>query len=393
MDVLISGLGVAGPTLAYWLRRGGFNPTIVEEAPAPRNGGYVIDFWGVGFDIAEKMGLIPDLMERGYIVQEVRMVGADGRKVGGFDAKVFSRATGGRYVSLPRGELSAALQNTIGDVEVIFADSIAALRESADSVEVTFERAPARRFDLVVGCDGLHSRVRNLTFGQEDPFETYLGYKVAAFETSGYRPREEDVYVTYGLPGRQAARFAMKDDKTLMFFVFAEEAAAQVPAHELAAQKAALHAHFDGTGWESGAIMDALDRTDSLYFDRVSQIRMPAWTRGRVALVGDAAYCPSLLAGEGSALAMAGAYVLAGELARAGGNHAKAFARYDEVLRDFITGKQDAAKGFAGSFAPRTALGLAFRNLVTHAFDIPFVADLFLGNSVRDDITLPDYAI
>jgi 2-polyprenyl-6-methoxyphenol hydroxylase-like FAD-dependent oxidoreductase len=203
-SVLISGIGVAGPTLAYWLRRRGFRPTLVERAPKLRTGGCIIDFWGVGYDIAERMGLLCDLQERGYDVEELRLVDGHGRRVGGFGVGAFRSLTGGHYVSLLRGDLAALIYEKIeGRCECLFGDSVTGIEQREDSVGVTFCRAPARRFDLVVGADGLHSAVRELAFGPEDRFEKYLGYTVAAFTVDGYRPKDENVYISYSAPGKR----------------------------------------------------------------------------------------------------------------------------------------------------------------------------------------------
>jgi 2-polyprenyl-6-methoxyphenol hydroxylase-like FAD-dependent oxidoreductase len=183
-------------------------------------------------------------------------------------------------------------------------------------------------------------------------------------------------------------RVSLRDDKVLILFVFAGD---EVLMHELAAQKALLRKEFGGSGWECPHILAALDKADDLYFDRVSQIRMPRWSRGRIALVGDAAYCVSLVAGQGSALAMIGAYVLAGELAKADGRYEEAFANYERVLRDFINRKQQGAERFASAFAPKTSLGLRFRNLVINAAAIPGVARLTFGRDIIDSLRLPDY--
>ena len=391
-SILISGIGIAGPTLAWWLLKYGFDVTLVEKAPALRAGGYVIDFWGVGYDVAERMGLEPDLGREGYTVSELRMVDDKGLQVGGFDASLFARLTGGRYVSLQRGDLARLIfQRIEGRCETIFGDSIARLDPDADGVTVSFDKGPERRFGLVIGADGLHSRVRRLVFGPEEQFEHPLGYAVAAFEITGYRPRDESVYVSYMVPGRQIARFAMRDDTTLILAVFADPARQWPEAHDLAAQKALIAAAFGGQGWECDAIIAALDRCSDIYFDRVSQIRMPKWSSGRVCLVGDAAFSPSLMAGQGSALAMAAAYVLAGEIAAAAGRPDVAFGRYEQVLKDFITGKQKAAEGFAASFAPRTRFGITLARLLTRAFGLPFVAEMSLGRSLIDGLELPDY--
>jgi 2-polyprenyl-6-methoxyphenol hydroxylase-like FAD-dependent oxidoreductase len=393
MRILISGAGIAGPTLAYWLVRHGFEVTLVEKAPALRTGGYIIDFWGAGFDVADRMGIVPELVERGYRVQEVRVVGDDGRRVSGFDASVFDRFTAGRFTSLPRGELAATIYARIErEVETLFGDSIRALTGHGDRVHVELASGAARDFDLVIGADGLHSEVRALAFGPESAFERYLGYSVAAFESAGYRPRDEDVYIMHTEVGRQIGRFSMRGDRTMFLFVFADPAGAGEELHDPAAQKARLRRRFADSRWrETRAILERLDACDSLYFDRVSQIRLDAWSQGRVALVGDAAFCVSLLAGQGSALAMVSAYVLAGELHAAAGNHEVAFARYRERLAPMIAEKQRAAVRFAGSFAPRSTLQLFLRNQVMKLLSIGVVARAAIGRGLRDTIELPAY--
>jgi 2-polyprenyl-6-methoxyphenol hydroxylase-like FAD-dependent oxidoreductase len=391
-SVLISGIGIAGPTLAYWLKEYGFAPTLVELAPALRAGGYAIDFWGLGYEIAGRMGLLPEIDRVGYHVRELRIVEDRGRRVTGFGTSVFEELTGGRFVTLARSDLSRLIFREIeGSSEILFGDTIVDLREEADGVWVTFGRAGERRFDLVIGADGLHSKVRNLVFGPEDRFETHLGYTVAAFEVARYRPRDEDVYVIYGLPGRQIGRLALHDDRTLFLFVFTGHYDPPSDPHDTTAQKAIVRERFQDGGWECREILAALDQSSELYFDRVSQIRMETWSRGRVALVGDAAFCVSLVAGQGSALAMTSAYVLAGELARAEGRHGEAFRRYEGLLRSFLATKQRGAERFASSFVPRTRWGLYVRNLVLKAFRIPFVSRLAMGRDIRDRLELPEY--
>jgi len=244
--VLIAGAGIAGPTLAFWLKTAGFAPTLFECAPTLRTGGYVIDFWGLGYDIAERMGLLQDIHCIGYHVREMRIVDDRGEYVAGFAARVFEELTGGRYVTLPRSDLSRLLFEKIkGDTEVIFGDEIIGLEEQTDDVQVAFRYSSERRFDLVVGADGLHSKVRALVFGPQDRFEKQLGYAVAAFEVRGYRPRDEDVYLMYGQPGRMLGRFTLHDDRTLFLFVFT---AGSLPV-TLDLQKAMLRERYrDGSG-------------------------------------------------------------------------------------------------------------------------------------------------
>jgi 2-polyprenyl-6-methoxyphenol hydroxylase-like FAD-dependent oxidoreductase len=390
--VLISGAGISGPTLAFWLRAAGFEPTLVERAPAPRTSGYVIDFWGLGFDIAERMGLASEIDHAGYHMRELRIVNARGKRVAGFGTRVFQELTGGRFVTIGRSDLSRLMFERIEDAtEVIFDDEIVGLREHASYVQVQFGRSGDRRFDLVVGADGLHSKVRSLVFGAQQQFEKHLGYLVAAFEARGYRPPDEDVYVTYSKPGRMLGRVALHDDRTLFLFVFAAGVDTPMPL-DLPAQKQTLRVVFADDAWELRAILGELDRAQGLYFDRVSQIRMDRWSRGRVALTGDAAFCVSLMAGQGAAIAMTAAYVLASELAAANGRHDEAFAKYEALLRTYVGSKQRGAERFAAAFAPSTRWGLFLRNQVIRAFAIPGLARFAFGRDIIDRLHLPNYS-
>lgn len=386
MKIIINGLGVAGPALAYWLAKSGHEVVLVEQAPALRGGGYIIDFWGIGYDIVEKMGLTPEIRRLGYQVGEVRYVDDRGRKRGGFNVDVFWRLTRDRFTSLRRSDLSATIYRAIeSQVETIFGDSVAGIEEHPTGVHVTFDHASPQDADLVIGADGLHSRVRELVFGPDLDREVSLGYHVGAIEVEGYRPRDELVYISHDRPGRQLSRFAMRDDRTMLLFICRDEYVRGTDP------KRVLKEAFGGAAWEWPQIERALDRAPDLYFDTVSQIRMPRWTKGRVALVGDAAACVSLMAGEGTGLAIAEAYVLAGELHRCAGNYAAAFARYEARMMPFVRKKQESAMKLASSIAPKTSLGIAFRNVVTMVMRVSFIADYVIGRSLRDEIELPEY--
>jgi 2-polyprenyl-6-methoxyphenol hydroxylase-like FAD-dependent oxidoreductase len=320
----------------------------------------------------------------------MRIVDDSNKRVSGFDVDVFRELTNGRYVTLGRSELSRLLFEKVADTsEVMFENEIVSLEDREDGVCVQFKHGRARQFDLVVGADGLHSRVRSLVFGPQHQFEKNLGYAFAALEVSGYRPRDEDVYVMHSRLGRSLGRFTMRENRTLFLFVFVTGRDA-LP-ETLDGQKELLLALYADDKWECRHILDELKRTQELYFDRVSQIRMPGWSRGRVALVGDAAFCVSLLAGQGSALAMTSAYVLAGELVKAGGRHETAFREYEAFLRAYIDAKQAGAGRFGGALAPKTRWGLWFRNQVINAFAIPGLARLAVGREITDKLLLRDY--
>ncbi|WP_431324848.1 FAD-binding domain [Rhizobium sp. YTU87027] len=394
MKVAINGTGIAGSTLAYWLYRYGHEPVLIEQAAGPRSGGYIVDFWGHGYDVATMMGIVPRLRESGYRVKEVRFVGSDGRRRGGFSTDVITRTLNSGFVSLRRSDLASAIYATIdGKVETIFGDSITTIDDDAHGLHIGFGHHASRRFDLVVGADGLHSRVRELRFGREEQFEFYLGYKVAAFELLGYRRRDELTYVSYAEPGRQISRFSMRDDRTLFLFVYRDPNPGHgIPATN-AGRKAALRDAFGNVGWECPRILKAMEGAGEIYFDRVSQIRMNNWTKGRTVLIGDAAACVSLLAGEGSGLAMTEAYVLAGEFACARDNALAGLEHYQMRLMPLLQDKQKAASRFASSFVPKTGFGIALRNCLSSLMVLPPVADLLLGRQLQDDFSLPAYAV
>lgn len=389
MKVLIVGAGIAGPTLAYWLLRAGHEPTLVERAPELRRGGYLVDFWGAGFDVAERMGIVGELRRRGYVMTEARAVARDGHRIASFEPSAVMRSTQ-RYLSIARSDLAAVIYGALQDrVELILDDTVSAL-DNGERVHVMFESGGTRDFDLVVGADGLHSQVRQLAFGPDEQFETYLDTVVSVFDIEGYRPRDELIAMMHAEVGFQAVRLSLRDDITMFLLTVRHDA--PVPTDDRAEQQALLRARLADAGWETPAMLDLMPQARTFYFDSVSQIRMPSWTRGRVALVGDAAACPSLLAGQGSALAMVEAYVLAAELTRSS-DHVEAFARYQERLRDFLRSKQDAAVGLGPAFAPKNRLQLLVRNTVMRLMGLPKVADLAMGKSFHDAVELPAFAI
>jgi 2-polyprenyl-6-methoxyphenol hydroxylase-like FAD-dependent oxidoreductase len=391
-SVIISGAGIAGPTLAYWLLETGFEPVLIEQAAQFREGGYMIDFWGVGFDVAERMNLIPRLRDVGYLIDRVKFVDERGRMRSGFDAEILRRALGDRFFSLPRGDLARAIFDTVADkIETIFGDNIIAMREDPTGVDVQFEHGHPRRFDLVAGCDGLHSGVREIAWGPEKEFEKYLGYYCASFLTTNYLQREERTYTSYAEPGRQISRYALRGGRTAFLFIFAREQ--PLAGHpEQPSAKAILEEIFASDRWDEIAeILQRLKTCGDLYFDSVSQIQMPAWSKGRIVLVGDAAYCPSLLSGEGAGFALAGAYLLAGELQQASGDHVVAYHAYEQRFRDFIERKQRSAEQFATSFTPKTRLGLSVRDLVLRFTAFSPVANWLMRRFVTDRFELPDY--
>ncbi len=394
MKVAINGAGIAGATLAYWLTKLGHEVLLVEKAPALRAGGYILNLWGLGYDVAERMGLLPQLQKLQHRVEVLRMVNRQGRTCGGYPADVLLRLTNDRLMALARTDIAASIFALLDDrVETIFGDSIAAIDDGGERVRISFDHASQREVDLVIGADGLHSRVRELAFGPESRFEVPLGCRVGAFEIEGYRPRDELASVMHGVPGRYISRFPIRDDKMLVFMVFRDGYLRGAIPSNLSAKKSALTEAFADLGWECPNILSSLVDVDDVYFDSVSQIRMDNWTKGRTALVGDAVACPSLISGEGAGLAMAEAYVLAGEIHNGGDDHKAALMRYENRMKPFLLRKQKRAMTLVPSFVPKSSFGVAARNFATYLMRFPVFPKILMGRYLHDDIKLPDYQI
>ncbi|HUB30210.1 MAG TPA: FAD-dependent monooxygenase [Terracidiphilus sp.] len=352
-NILISGASVAGPALAFWLHRYGFRPTIVERAPSLRPGGYAIDFRGASLRVLERMGLLSEVQRKQTRIGAITIVDRNNRKV----ASMPDGFTSGELEIL-RGDLATIFHNATRETtEYIYDDSISAIEEGAGGVEVQFERGGRRRFDLVVGADGLHSKVRSLAFGKESDFVRYLGYYVSIFSIPNYLQLDH-AGLYYGTLGKKVGIFSGgPSSEAKASFFFATEPL-DYARRDSAQQKAILREHFRQEGWELPRLLEFLEEAPDFYFDSVSQVKMDRWSAGRTALVGDAAWCASPLSGMGTGMAVVGAYVLAGELAEAEGNHRVAFAKYESLMRDFVDKCQGIADGGTDWFVPRTRFRL-----------------------------------
>jgi 2-polyprenyl-6-methoxyphenol hydroxylase-like FAD-dependent oxidoreductase len=393
MDVLISGASVAGPALAHWLNRTGHRVTVVERAPAPRDGGYAVDFRGAAhLAVLERMGILPDIRQNATKMGAMRYVDATGRTLATMPADVFSGD-----VEILRGDLSRILYDRTKDaVEYIFGDSITALAQDGDGVHVTFAGGAARRFDLVVGADGLHSNVRALVFGAESRFRRDLGLHSAVFTTANHLGLDH-TGLLHSTPGRTAGIYSARDNteaKAVFFFASNLLPDGGYDPHDTAAQKKLLAEVFAGSGWEVPRLLREMWPAPDFYFDANSQIRLDRWSTGRVVLLGDAAWAAGP-GGNGTGTAMVGAYILAGELHAAGGDHRVAFARYEQQLRDYVAGNQKQASGGAGFLAPGTRRRIWLRNQMFRT--LPYMPWKGLvarmAAKTASAINLPDYSI
>lgn len=385
--VLISGASIAGPAMAFWLQRHGFHPVVVEQAGAVRGGGYPIDVRGIAVDVAERMGVLPELRAARIRTRGMTLVAANGRPVRTIAAGVGEDEGSAEHdVELPRGDLTSVLYaHTRDDVEYVFDNSITGIEQRADGVEVTFRRGEPRTVDLVVGADGMHSNVRGLTFGADERFHRPLGYYFAAFSAPNELGLDHEALV-YNSPGKMVGLNAVRDDgRVLAIFAFASPPL-EYDTHDVEQQWMLMEKTFAGVRWEAPRLLRLMREADDFYFDSAGQILMPGWTDGRVALVGDAGYAPSLLSGQGTSLALVGAYVLAGELAAAGGDHRIALPAYEREMRRYVERNQRVALVGARHLIPATRTQIWMRN---HAMRLPqlFARANVLGKSLQQAAT------
>jgi 2-polyprenyl-6-methoxyphenol hydroxylase-like FAD-dependent oxidoreductase len=351
-EVLISGAGLAGPALAHQLHRYGFRPTVVERAPALRDGGYKVDIRGAATEVLKRMGLFAAARAADTGMRHITYVRRDGRRIARLDANLLMGRRGDD-LEVMRTDLTRILYDaTATDVDYVFGDEIATMSDGPDGVDVTFASGATRRFALVVGADGLHSATRRLAMGEVAL--RHLGAHIAIFDVPNELglDREE---VFYTEPGRM---------------VFAYSTGPAAPAKvgmvfgsdEPSLSRDVLPDRFAGLGWQVPRFLEVLRDNQDVYFDALSQVELPRYSAGRVVLLGDAAHCPSPSAGQGTSMALVGAYLLAGELAAAGGDHRAAFARYEAGLRPYAERNLAFGVKMAGEMVPGGRLSLAVRN-------------------------------
>ncbi|WP_326944166.1 FAD-dependent monooxygenase [Amycolatopsis sp. NBC_01307] len=375
--VLVSGASIAGPSAAYWLHRSGYRVTVVETAPELRPGGQAVDFRGEQVKLLAAMGVLGDVRRFETAMGEQTVLGLDGKP----QLSVPGAAWSGE-VEILRGDLARVLyEHTADYTEYVFGDRVTSLTERADGVEVTFRRGAPRKFDLVVGADGVHSGVRAAAFGPERDFRRDLGFGIAGFTAPNHLGLDH-TSVLYNEPGRGLMVGSHRHaDRLHVGLVFAADDV-EFRRRSTDEQRALVARLFADTGWETTKLLEALPAADDLYVDSISQIHLDRWSKGRVVLLGDAAWCAGP-GGSGTGLAMMGAQVLAGELAAAGGDHVTAFAKYEERLRKPAAVGQKNGKGSGNFLAPRTAKKIRNRNRAYKMLSTRLFGGIFLRMTDR----------
>jgi 2-polyprenyl-6-methoxyphenol hydroxylase-like FAD-dependent oxidoreductase len=361
MRVLISGGGIAGLTLAYWLQQYNIPSVVIEQANEIRREGHGIDFVGTSYDVASRMGLIDRLAAQQIPFEAVVYVNKDGKSIARLDAALTRNIYEGKYMGLMHATLAEVLYEALEEtVEVRFGRWIAALEAGPDAVEVTFNDGTTESFDLLIGADGVHSATRALVFGPEEQFSRSLGYTIAIYRLPD-RYGIGRTYKLYTEPGRQVVAYGTNiEGELLIFFLYQTAKPEHVPREQRLSR---LREVFAGMGWLTEQFLSDVSPSQKVFMDAVIQIQMPTWHRGRVALVGDACDCPTLFAGQGASLAMGGAYLLARALHECA-DYQQAFGRYEQQMYATVQAEQKSGRSFAKYFVPGSPLGLFLQQVM-----------------------------
>ncbi|UNO43529.1 FAD-dependent monooxygenase [Streptomyces sp. MST-110588] len=398
-DILVSGGGIAGPALAYWLHKAGFSVTVVERAPGPRPGGQAVDLRGAARTVVARMGLMDRARALRVAQQGLALVNASGRITARMPADSFGGEGIVSEIEILRGDLGGLLyEATSPDVEYLFDDTVTGLDQDDSGVTVTFENAAPRRFGLVVGADGLHSVVRSLAFGPESQYMRPLGLYTAWFTATEDGPDSKSWdldgwFKMFNAPGGLVA--SARPGRTpgeIKGGLSFRSAPLAYDRRDTARQRELIARRFAGAGWKVPLLLRAMHSASDFFFDSVGQVRLDHWSRGRVVLLGDAGYCPTPLTGLGTSLALVGAYVLAGELATAEGDHRVAFRNYDRIMGPYVRQAQQLPPGGAAGYAPSSALAIRLREASMRSMNRWPMRNLLAAQFAKaKDITLPDY--
>ncbi len=383
MKAVVCGAGIAGLASAQRLATLGWDVVVLEKAAAPRTQGYMLDFFGPGYDAAEAMGVLPRLAELSYHVDEVTYRDEAGRRRAGMRFAQFAKIVGGRLLSITRSDLERGLRESLPEtVDLRFGTSVTSVANDTDGVAVTTSDNDVLEADVLVGADGVHSAVRRIVFGKETTYLRYLGFHTAAFvfDDESIHAQVDGQFCLTDSVDRQLGFYGLRDGKVAVFAVHrtSDPALPDDPREAIRREYAAL-------GWISPTALAACPTPTEVYYDQVAQIAMPSWSRGRVVLVGDACCAVSLLAGQGASLGIAGGYVLAEHLASAESVDA-ALVEYERALRPVVTDKQQVARDSVRWFLPSSPLQLHMRRTILRLARLP-ILDRLVARSIAGKST------
>ncbi|AIT10218.1 oxidoreductase [Candidatus Francisella endociliophora] len=388
--IAINGLGIAGPTLAWWLREYGFEPVLFEKSPEFRTGGYLVDFWGTGCEIMKKMNLFNQLEANSYKIKNIHCYDQDGRRSSKVNISTLIKDNYDEFLSLKRGDISSVIYEACNGIDIRFGVSIENIEEKEDGITAYLSDNTTENFDLVIGADGLHSHIRSLVFDSTEYEEYDLNKYVAAFTLDEYNHYEKFTYAVSVGDKQQVARVCLDENETLVMFTLDSTAISKFP-ETLEEKKQLILTTFKDFQWETPDILARLNNVKEIYFDKVSQIRMDNWYKGRVALVGDSAACPSILMGLGSIFAIIEAYVLAGELYKAKGDHTIAFKEWQDKLKSIIDRKQKIGLTNLSAIAPEEILNKYLSTITVKISSTPVISKFIGAGIFNEQIDLPDY--
>ncbi|MCG5431167.1 FAD-dependent monooxygenase [Mycobacterium sp. MYCO198283] len=397
MRVLISGASVAGPVAAYWLTRRGFDVTVVERAPALRKtGGHAVDLIGPAMEITEQMGVVDRVLAHATGTEQLLIHRVGATRPASIDYRKLTATMSDRHVEIMRDDLSEIYYDAgRDDVEYLFGDRVTAI---GDDGSVSFARSAARTFDVVIGADGLHSGVRRLVFGEDAGHTEFLGayLSVVSVPKSFAREGESTGFIDVDRSAMIYTADHLTDARAV--FIFRPDAPYDYDHRDTAGHRRLLRERFFGMSAPVDRWLRELERTPAFYFDAITQLQLTSWSRGRVTLVGDAGYCPGPAVGGSTSLAVIGAYVLAGELERAAGNHAAAFSAYEQFMTPSVLAARALAKAMTSGILPTSRLGVrAFMGAGRLVSLLPSRVTSALarlndkGIRLYDSITVPKY--
>jgi 2-polyprenyl-6-methoxyphenol hydroxylase-like FAD-dependent oxidoreductase len=362
LHVLISGASIAGPALAFWLNQYGFKVTIIEKAAQPRTGGYRVDLRGAAVTVAENMGILHRIKDKAIHIRQSVLINKKGGTIAGFNPDEFGMRQE-RDVEILRGDLAEILyEQTKEDTEYLFNDSILKIEEQTGGIKVHFQKGGTRHFDLLVAADGLRSNVRRLLFDKEEHLVKHLGYYISIFSVPNHLELDQEE-VGYPGAGKIVNVFnAHKKQPSKALFLFSSKGL-EYDFKDIAQQQKILKGAFENEGWELAALLKAMPESPDFYFDSLSQVHAPELFKGRTVLLGDAGYCPSPASGQGTSLAIVGAYVLAGELSRTA-DYREAFDNYSDKMGHYIKVNQELGLAVLEQMIAKSKTELFMQNLV-----------------------------